>query len=251
MNVESQLANLRGPAPTSLARNVDLAIGLADGYRVFASPVGEVAVMFNPLGVSMVRLADEDFEEQFSQATGRRVLEARPPRGWDALIGKAIEAGRPGSLPIDFRTVSPFRRRILETATTIPRGQVRPYAWLARHVGSPGAARAVGSAMATNPVPLIVPCHRVVRSDGTIGAYSLGGTENKWRLLTTEGADPQRLQDEAERGTRYFGSSETGVFCFPSCSVVKRITSSQLVRFRTQNEAVAAGYRPCERCAPA
>ena len=76
-------------------------------------------------------------------------------------------------------------------ATTIPRGQVRPYQWLAQEAGKPGAARAVGSTMANNPVPLIVPCHRVVRADGSIGQYSLGGVENKRLLLAVEGWNPQ------------------------------------------------------------
>ncbi|MFN2487417.1 MAG: methylated-DNA--[protein]-cysteine S-methyltransferase [Acidimicrobiia bacterium] len=194
MNVETSLAGLRREAPANLGDNVDLATGLADGYRVYESPVGDVAVAFNPLGVSMVRLAEEDFESEFLGQNGRRVIEATPPRGWDGLIGKAIELGRPGSLPLDLRLVSPFRRQILLVATTIPRGQVRPYGWLAREAGKARAARAVGTAMAQNPVPLIVPCHRVVRSDGTIGAYSLGGQHNKRILLIAEGADPAMLR---------------------------------------------------------
>jgi O-6-methylguanine DNA methyltransferase len=251
MSIESQLAGLRRAAPPSLEVNVDLGTGLADGYRVYESPVGEVAVVFNPHGVAMVRLAEEDFEDEVYRASGKRVVAALPPRGWDASIGRAIEQGTPGTLPLDLRSVSPFRRKILEVATTIPRGQVRPYAWLARQAGRDGAARAVGSAMANNPVPLIVPCHRVVRSDGTIGAYSLGGPHNKWTLLAEEGADPARLQTEAESGVRYFGSDTTRIFCYPTCQQARRISPDHLVRLHSTAEASAMGYRGCLKCRPA
>ncbi len=251
MNIESNLAELRHKAPPTLPVNVDLATGLADGYRLYESPVGDVAVTFNPLGVSTVRLASEDFVAEFSERYHRRVVLARPPKGWDQLIGKAIEAGRPGPLPLDLRTLSPFRQQIMSIATTIPRGQVRPYAWLAQEAGKPGAARAVGSAMSHNPVPLIVPCHRVVRSDGTIGAYSLGGAENKWLLLAAEGADPVSLQREAEHGVRFVGSDTTHIYCFPTCAQARKIAPSHLARFHSEDQAIASGYRPCARCRPA
>jgi methylated-DNA-[protein]-cysteine S-methyltransferase len=120
-----------------------------------------------------------------------------------------------------------------------------------RHrIGKPQASRAVGSAMATNPVPLIVPCHRVVRSDGHIGAYSLGGPENKWTLLRHEGAAPDDLEELAASGVRFLASDTTGVFCVPSCHHARRITSPHLHTFRSDTEATAAGYRPCKWCHP-
>ena len=83
-----------------------------------------------------------------------------------------------------------FRGRALRACRTIPRGQVITYAELARRAGSPGAARAAGSAMAANPLPVVIPCHRVVRSDGGLGDYSAGGTAAKRRMLRAEGAMP-------------------------------------------------------------
>jgi O-6-methylguanine DNA methyltransferase len=146
-------------------------------------------VSFNPAGVSSVDLADDDIEERFASRFGRRMVPARPPRGWDVKIDRAIERGAPGDLPIDFRTTE-FRRAVLEAAATIPRGQVRSYGWLARRVGNEGATRAVGSTMASNPVPLIVPCHRVVRTDGRIGNYSLGGTPQQAAAAGARGRRP-------------------------------------------------------------
>lgn len=195
MTIEDRLANLRRRAPRSLAANVELGTGLADGFSFFESPVGDLAVTFNPRGVSSVLLAAEDFEGSFRDRFGRRLIEALAPREWEAMINRGIEAGRPGSLPLDLRRVTTFRREIMMIATTIPRGEVRPYQWLASQAGRPGAARAVGTAMANNPIPLIVPCHRVVRSDGSIGAYSLGGVDNKRLLLVAEGADLRPLSD--------------------------------------------------------
>ena len=83
-----------------------------------------------------------------------------------------------------------FRGRALRACGDIPRGEVITYAELARRAGSPGAARAAGSAMAVNPLPVVIPCHRVVRSDGGLGDYSAGGTAEKRRMLRAEGALP-------------------------------------------------------------
>ncbi|MGH8925238.1 MAG: methylated-DNA--[protein]-cysteine S-methyltransferase [Acidimicrobiia bacterium] len=187
MTIEETLASLHREAPPSIKANVELGTGLADGVSIFDSPVGDLAVTFNLRGVSSVSLAALDFADYFQYRFGRRLIEALPPAGWEKLINRGIEAGTPGELPLDLRGLTVFRREIMLIATTIPRGEVRPYQWLATQAGRPGAARAVGSAMANNPIPLIVPCHRVVRADGSLGAYSLGGPDNKRVLLAKEG----------------------------------------------------------------
>ena len=90
-------------------------------------------------------------------------------------------------LPVDLRTVSPFQRRVLAAARRIPRGRVVSYGELARRIGSPGAARAVGQALGRNPVPIVIPCHRVVAGGGRLGGY-VGGAAIKRTLLRLEGA---------------------------------------------------------------
>lgn len=95
-------------------------------------------------------------------------------------------------LPIDLRGTSSFQRAVLEEVGSIPFGEVRSYGDIARAVGHPGASRAVGSVMATNPISLVIPCHRVIRSDGTPGEYSrrlMGseGVKHKLLLLSLEG----------------------------------------------------------------
>ena len=248
--LESRLGSLRVSAPASLVADVELGTGLVDGYTVVASPVGDVVVAFNPSGVSAVDLADDGFGDRFRARFVRSLVPAEPPTVWMNRIEEALDRGRPGLLPIDYRSVTTFQRTILELAATIPRGQVRPYSWLARSAGQPGAARAVGSTMARNPVPLIVPCHRVIRSDGKIGNYSLGGPKNKWELLSFEGAEPDRIESIAAAGIRLLASEATGIYCFPTCHQARRISQAQLHGFRSEEQAESLGFRACRVCRP-
>jgi methylated-DNA-[protein]-cysteine S-methyltransferase len=88
---------------------------------------------------------------------------------------------------IDWNGLSGFRRAVMEEALRIPRGETRTYGWLAERVGRPRAARAVGRVMATNPLPIVVPCHRVIGSDGSLRGYG-AGLPMKAALLRAEGA---------------------------------------------------------------
>lgn len=251
MSIEQELSTLRSDPPPGFEPAVRLGTGIVDGFRRFESPIGDVIVTFNPAGVSSVDLADGDPIARFRMRFGRDAIDAEPPRGWDVKIGRAIERGNPDDLPVDLRSTTEFRRSVLRVTASIPRGQVRPYGWLAEQVGNAGAVRAVGSTMADNPVPLIIPCHRVVRSDGRIGNYSLGGPEHKTELLSREGIDLERLQQLAGRGIRFVASDTTGIFCLPTCSHARRIAAPHRVEVRTAREAEERGFRPCRVCQPA
>jgi len=108
----------------------------------------------------------------------------------------------------------------------------------------------VGATMAANPIPLIIPCHRVVRSDGHVGAYSLGGEENKWRLLELEGAEPAHLEELAAARVRVRANISTGIFCHPTCHAIRRSKPSNVVDYHSVPEATGDGFRPCELCRP-
>ncbi len=95
-----------------------------------------------------------------------------------------------------------------------------------------------------------MPCHRVVRTDGTIGQYSLGGSVNKRTILRAEGLDPDGLEGLARSGIRFIGSDTTHIVCLPTCHNAKRITGSHRVPFRSMARAVDAGYRTCRACRP-
>jgi O-6-methylguanine DNA methyltransferase len=143
-----------------------------------------------------------------------------------------------------------FQQAVLRKTLEIPRGEVRPYSWVAAEIGKPKAVRAVGTALATNPIPYFIPCHRVVRSDGIIGNYGLGGTDNKRKILRAEGADPDSLEGWARRGVRFHGSDTTRIYCFPTCRNARRVQDRHRVAFASEAQAEAAGYRPCKVCRP-
>ncbi|MFQ5903668.1 MAG: methylated-DNA--[protein]-cysteine S-methyltransferase [Candidatus Binatia bacterium] len=111
-------------------------------------------------------------------------------RRWKAAAGKELRAYFAGRLrffstPCDLGGLPPFTRSVLRITAKIPYGEVRSYRWVAERLGKPRATRAVGNALARNPIPIIIPCHRVVRSDGTLGGYALG-LNWKRRLLELE-----------------------------------------------------------------
>ena len=250
MSIERQLESLgRDDLPSGLSEGVALGTGLAHGYDFYESAIGRVAVTFSPDGVSSVDIAD-GFESRFTERYGRRLIRAEAPRDWSRYIPRAIELGTPGELPVDLGTVTDFQERVLRTTATIPKGEVRPYGWVAREVHRPQAVRAVGSAVARNPIPLIIPCHRVVRTDGHIGNYSLGGPHNKVELLEHEGASPDWLEDLASRRVRVQANMATRVFCHPTCHVIRSAPAEVMVDFRSPSDAGAAGHHPCQECRP-
>lgn len=253
-DLATALLELHTTAPHQAIDAALLAAGTIDGYTTHDSPVGELYVAFNRRGISAVDMADspEDFEGRFAHTHGRRAIPVGElPESLAQRLDKAIDDGRPGSLPLDFRGLTEFQAAVLRKTAEIPGGEVRPYSWVAREIGRPGAVRAVGSALAKNPVPIVVPCHRVVRTDGRLGNYSLGDAGNKRVLLESEGLDLDRLQELADRGVRFTGSETTGVYCHPTCGHAYRIGAEHRVEFGSETEAEEAGFRPCKVCRPA
>jgi O-6-methylguanine DNA methyltransferase len=249
------LHRLRTDAPEGFVDGVLDRLGLHTGDRfvAVAGPAGDLFVAFNDGGISAVMpaaLFDGDanrFAEHHRRTTGRAVtVAARPPAG----LSGALRSGRATSLHYDLSGLSPFERAVLAKTLEIPAGEVRPYGWVARQIGRPSAVRAVGSALGRNPVPVLIPCHRVVRSDGHVGNYGLG-VPMKRALLSAEGVDLDRLERMAHSGVRFVGSDSTGVFCVPSCTHARRIRPAHEVHFRSADAAFVAGYRPCLDCAPA
>ena len=247
------MAALLTTAPPTLATGVMAEVGLVDRYATIDSPIGALIVAWNGIGVSEVAGAIDDaaFEASHEDRTGRRAVHAEAlPASLERSIRRRLGGDRRVRIDLDLRGHTEFERDVWQKALEIPRGEVRPYGWVAAEIGRPKAVRAVGSALGHNPVPLIVPCHRVVRSDGMIGQYSLGGPENKRTILSAEGLDPDRLEAEARAGIRFVGSDTTGAVCLPTCHNAKRITPAHRVPFRSMPAAVAAGYRPCRVCRP-
>lgn len=243
---DSLLDALRGlaePAPTTLPEAV------VDGWLRLPGPLGDVVVVISGRGVRYLRPADDDPE---SVLAGYRDRFARPVRPTDRVprgLRPALAGGR-GLPDLDLSGATDFERAVLDVTARIPAGQTRPYGWVAREAGRPKAVRAVGTVLARNPVPLLVPCHRVARGDGALGQYLLGA-DAKATLLRGEGADVEELAALAAQRTRLRGSDTTGVVCFPTCHHARRITPAHRRDFRSLDAARAAGYRPCRTCRPA
>lgn len=165
-----------------LFETVDLRDRLLFRAGLVDSPVGTMVACWNEFGLAWLRLRRPSLPLlDDARACGRPVLhEAAAPR-WLADAVATVDTG----VPVELMAVPPFQRAVLEATRRVPRGQTRPYAWVAEQVGNPRAVRAVGTALARNPVPLVVPCHRVVRSDGSAGNYLFGG-EAKRHLLELE-----------------------------------------------------------------
>ncbi|MFH1330441.1 MAG: methylated-DNA--[protein]-cysteine S-methyltransferase [Actinomycetota bacterium] len=253
-DIPARLAALREPAPAQLAPGVLARTGLADRYAARPSPLGPVFVAFTPRGVSMVGLATDPavFEERYRARLGREVVPADGlPARLAAAVDRALAEGRTRGVPVDLAGLSEFQAAVLHLAAGIPAGEVRPYGWVAREIGRPGSDRAVGNALAANPVPLVVPCHRVVRADGRFGRYSLGADANKRLLLEAEGLEVAAYEALATRGVRYLGSATTCIYCHPTCRHARRITGRHRVEFRDDHAAARAGFRPCHDCRPA
>jgi len=249
------LKNLpREPAPKSLLPAVMRRVGLGDTYWRLETSIGPLFVAHSRAGISMVTRARSgaEFAKSFEKKFGRTITPdaGPPPRKVRAVAGGRLR-GRDAGLRFDLRGLSEFEQAVLGKALEIPPGEVRPYGWIAREIGHPDAVRATGSALAKNPVPVLIPCHRVVRSDGHIGNYSLGGPRNKRTLLESEGAEPETLEKLAASGVRYFGNEKGRYFCFPTCGGIQSLLRDNRVRFASEREAVAAGYHPCGDCRPA
>jgi O-6-methylguanine DNA methyltransferase len=251
--IEAVLENLAEPAPEGFTHETLVAVGLADDYALIDSPIGPLRVAWNGRGISAVDGGRDDrgFEIAFHARTGRvaQRCDALPAR-LAVAVGRRLAGDRRARIELDLRGASDFERAVWLKALEIPRGEVRPYGWVAAEIGRPRAVRAVGTALGHNPIPLIVPCHRVVRSDGMIGQYSLGGPDNKRTILSAEGLDPTELEDLARAGIRYLGSDTTRIYCLPTCHNAKRITPAHRVPFRTSVASEAAGYRACRECRP-
>jgi len=157
------------------------------GYCLFPSSLGTVLLAATARGICSVKLADDAarlrrlLAEEFSQADlVEEPLTALKEKILAFMAGEASLA----RLPLDIRGTV-FQRRVWDELRRIPRGETRTYREIARAIGAPAAVRAVGSACGANPVALVVPCHRAVRTDGGLGGYAWG-VQRKKKLLALE-----------------------------------------------------------------
>lgn len=166
--------------------------GLVIRWRGFETPFGTMRVASSPLGLVELSWRERD-DSSFVAQLERRYVTApvvcdcdhlRPVE--DQLLEYFARRRHGFDIPVDLGGLTPFQQDVLRAATGLEFGEVATYTDIARRIGNPLASRAVGNALGRNPVAIVVPCHRVVRSDGTLGGYT-GGLEYKEALLDIEG----------------------------------------------------------------
>jgi len=222
-------------------------------YAPISTPLGHLYVAYRGQTIchAMVAATDDAFERACVKRLGARpTRDDRPPEGLPKQVVDHLTRRRRFQGGLDLNGLTPFQRLVLEKTREIPSGEVRSYQWVAREIGAKRAVRAVGTALAKNPIPILIPCHRVVRTDGRIGHYSAGGSTMKSKILAFEGVDVEGLARLAGRRIRFVGNDATRIFCLPTCEAARRAHKSQAVYLTTQRDAARRGYRPCQHCRP-
>jgi O-6-methylguanine DNA methyltransferase len=215
MSITDQLARLgEVSAPSTLLPAV-LAAVAGDQYGLLGEEVWPLWIAWNRDGVAAVMRADQNDEAVFTGWFRKEF--GRPLRR-----ATSVPAGLRRSRRYDLGEQTPFERAVL-----------------------------LRTALANNPIPVLIPCHRVIRTDGIIGNYGAGGTEAKKQILSAEGVDPAEMERLARARVRFFGSRTTHIFCLPTCRHARRVQPRYQLEFHSEGEARAKGYRPCKVCRPA
>jgi len=225
-------------------------------YGIFSSPVGPLLIGRSEEGVSMVeylssptaaasRLArlegvDAIEDEGLTRALFRDLL--------DYFEGRRINL----EWALDLRLArSDFQRRVLQVTAALPYGAVTSYAHIAHEIGAPSASRAVAQALRRNPLPIVVPCHRVVGSSGDLVGYAGNKIGLKQRLLTLEGVPVKGEGDlHIERPAMYVRYHAEVEYCLPTCGALPTTPLAELTLFGSRERAEAVGLTPCSSCRP-
>ncbi|MFQ5520198.1 MAG: methylated-DNA--[protein]-cysteine S-methyltransferase [Candidatus Methylomirabilia bacterium] len=241
--LESRLADLRSRLLT---------------YRIFPSPLGNILIARSEQGVSLVEYLERRTTLGGSRLSRVAELEAVEDGGEIETLFRELLEYLDGTRtrfewPLDLRLIrSDFHRAVLQATAKIPYGAVVSYAGLAREVGKPAAVRAAAQALRWNPLPIVVPCHRVVGTSGSLTGYAGNRVGVKERLLATEGIPTRRMTRDFQivreaMYVRYPGEEE---YCLPSCPSLSSLAPARLTLFGSRARAEAVGLAPCTTCRP-
>jgi len=227
-------------------------------YRVFDSALGPILLAHSEQGVVLLEYLHGRRDLGASRLARMRGIEAVEDGGESEGLYRELRAyveGRAEQLPwaLDLRLArSPFQRKVLERTASIPYGAVVSYKRLASDLGQPRAVRAVAQALRWNPVPIAIPCHRVVGASGLLTGYAGGETGRKRQLLTTEGVPlvPAHNDFAVARGAMYLLAPGESEYCLPSCPSMETLRSGLLTYFGSRSRAEAVGLNPCTSCRP-
>ncbi|MBI3109237.1 MAG: methylated-DNA--[protein]-cysteine S-methyltransferase [Candidatus Rokubacteria bacterium] len=263
--VEAMVGELRqAPSPAgdvTLAR-AELESRLADLRRrlivfgVFSSPLGPILLARSELGVSMVTyLGRASAASRLAALSGVEAVEdARETEPLHRDLMDYLEGRRTRlDWPLDLRLArSEFQRRVLQVTAALPYGAVASYGGIARQIGAPTATRAVAQALRWNPVPIAIPCHRVIGSSGDLTGYAGNKVALKERLLALEGVRLRvgRGAHRVDRRTMYVRQWGDGEYCLPTCGSLHLKFLAELELFASRERAESTGLAPCTSCRP-
>jgi O-6-methylguanine DNA methyltransferase len=260
-----ELRGIALPAAELSAARTGLESRLADfrrrllSYRVFPSPLGHILIARSEHGVSLVEYLgrNTDFRaSRLSRTTGVEAVEdgAEIERLYWELI-EYLE-GRRTQLewPLDLRLArSDFHQSVLRATAAVPYGAVTSYAHLASEIGKPAATRAVAQALRWNPLPIIVPCHRIVGTSGLLTGYAGNKLGLKERLLAVEGVRTERAADAprvARHALYHYDPNDQREYCLPTCGSIARRPIGPVTLLASRERAEALGLVPCTSCRP-
>jgi len=236
-----------------------LACRLADlkrrivSYGIFGSPLGNILIARSEDGVSLVEYLGHG--KSLAASRLREIADVEPVEGGDVerYHRELIDylEGRRTRLdwPLDLKFArGDFDRTVLTAAARIPYGAVTSYARIASEIGKPSAARAVAQALRWNPLPLVVPCHRVVGSSGMLTGYAGDKLGMKRQILAVEGVPTAK--ERVARDTMYVRYKDDAEYCVPTCGSLSKRTLAELTLFGSRRHAEAIGLGPCTSCRP-
>lgn len=249
--VDALLRRARGKIATALKhiRRPAVAVG------VVKSSVGDLLVATSRQGVALIHYVHDGRDIAATLANLRLQFDPVEDRRTVREVGEEVShyvAGDAKALrqSIDFTLVrNTFQNKILDELQRVPRGAVVSYQALSAAVGVAKGARAVGNTLHANPVPIYLPCHRVIASDGRLGGY-VGGTTCKLQLLRSEGFALDDDDTASIANTTVWGRRGTNMYCRADCRVAARAARARIVFFANPEEAQRAGMRPCKICRP-
>lgn len=230
-------------------RRPQVAVGVVN------SPLGDLLVALSERGIVLIHYLPGGDDLESTIAKLRLVLDPVEDRSSVNEIGAEIRRYLDGNADALRRNVdlslaaSPFQKKVLYKLLEVPRGAVVSYQALGAAAGAPKGARAVGNALHNNPVPIYVPCHRVITSSGGIGGYG-GGAARKLQLLRSEGFALGKADERLPDGV-VWGHKGTKIYCRTNCRSSAGVDRTRVLFFADPGEAKAAGLRPCKICRPA
>jgi methylated-DNA-[protein]-cysteine S-methyltransferase len=226
-------------------------------YQVFTSAIGPVLLARSEQGVLLVEYLGRRHKPEATRLGRLGGLELVEDAAETEPFARELAeylAGRRTRLdwPLDLRLVrSDFHREVLRRTAEIPYGAVVSYAGLAHDVGKPRAVRAAAQALRWNPVPIVIPCHRVVGSSGALTGYAGGTTERKQRLLAIEGVPTAKAGHDfrIRRDAMYVLAPGESEYCLPTCASADPFPRGGVL-FASRQRAESQGLMPCTTCRP-